>query len=37
MDLINYPEAERGAAERAVKDAIARGLSEEQARRMYGV
>ncbi len=37
MDLINDPEAELEAAEQAVKDAIARGLSEEQARRMYGV
>jgi hypothetical protein len=36
MDVINDPEAEREATERAVKDAIARGLSEDLARRMFG-
>jgi len=36
MDLINDPEAEREAAERAVKDAITRGLSQDLARRMFG-
>ena len=36
MDLINDPEAERKAAERAVKNAIAGGMSEDLARRLYG-
>ncbi len=36
-DLLDDPEAEREAAERAVRDAIARGLSEDLARRMFGV
>jgi hypothetical protein len=36
-DLLNDPEAEREAAERAVKGAIARGMSEDLARRMFGL
>jgi len=36
MDLINDPEAEREAAEAAVKNAMASGLSEDLARRLYG-